>query len=174
MRRWVWVVAAAVLLLGVAAPYELRWTDWRYDPANYPKMVKWAGCQAPVVVDPDASPVASYYRIGEYMSVGTKEDAGVPYYAGLFILFHETGHCLQYQEGWIQKQDDIQTIELDADRRSADLMCGLGLDGRSLLIQTFEWVHDQFGYNGDWAHGTLADREAQAANAHQCDKVSGL
>jgi hypothetical protein len=60
--------------------------------------------------------------------------------------------------------------ELDADRRSADLACGLGLDGRKLLHDTFQWAHDSFGYNGDDHHGTLAERMSQGDKATACDK----
>jgi hypothetical protein len=166
-------VAAAVLLALTPYTLNLQW-GWQYNPANYPKVVSWAGCHATVAVEPDQSPAHSYYIPQLHtLVVGTHEDSDIPYYAGLFILFHETGHCLQHESGWLEKQTDIVTVELDADRRAADLACGMGLDGRQMLVDTFEWAKRVLGYNGDPDHGTLEMRESQALNAHACDKVVG-
>jgi hypothetical protein len=170
------VVAVAASILLALTPYTLnliKW-GWQYDPANYPKIAAWAGCHAAVAVNPDESPITSYYSsTAHVLVVGTHEDDQIPYYAGLIILLHETGHCLQDEEGWLDKQTDIVVVELDADRRAADLACGMNLDGRGLLVATFEWAKEVIGYNGDPDHGTLEMRESQAANAHVCDKTVG-
>jgi hypothetical protein len=170
-------VAAMLAALLIALPFEVAFTqyDWRLDPAQYPKMVQWAGCTAQIDVDENDSPVRSYYvPVYHILHIGAMEDPEVPYYAGLIILLHEVGHCLQFQanpEMHVSNyRADPVKYELDADRRSADLACGLGLDGRSLLRQTFQWAHDAFHYNGDDGHGTLEQRMSQADNAHLCDK----
>jgi hypothetical protein len=166
-------ITAAVLLALTPYTLNLQW-GWQYNPANYPKVVSWAGCHATVAVEPDQSPITSHYNPQDHvLTVGTHEDDRIPYYAGLIILLHETGHCLQDESGWLDKQTDIVVIELDADRRSADLACGMGLDGRGLLVATFEWAKEVLGYNGDPDHGTLDQRESQAMNANACDKVVG-
>ena len=175
MRLRTAIIAGAAALLLAFVPYtvSLEW-GWQYNPANYPKVVQWAGCHATVAIADDQSPASSFYIPTEHtIVVGTQNDDSVPYYAGLFILLHETGHCLQDESGWLDKQTDIVTVELDADRRGTDLACGMGLDGRRLLIDTFEWAKESLGYYGDPDHGTLEQREGQAANAHACDKVTG-
>jgi hypothetical protein len=168
-------VAAMLAALLIALPFEIAFTQWQYNPANFPKMVAWAGCTATVFTSDQHSPIESAYdSFNHRMYVGTHEDTDIPYYAGLMILMHETGHCLQDQEGLLSDYGDYINnpvkFELDADRRAADLMCGLGLDGRQLLRDTFQWAHDAFGYNGDDGHGTLSERMSQAGNAHACDK----
>jgi hypothetical protein len=166
-------VAAAVLLALTPYTLHLEW-GWQYNPTNYPKVVEWAGCHATVAIEPDQSPTSSYYVPQLHtLVVGTHEDSEIPYYAGLFILLHETGHCLQHESGWLDRQTDIVVVELDADRRGADLACGMGLDGRRILVDTFEWAKQVLGYNGDPNHGTLEMRESQALNAHSCDKIVG-
>jgi hypothetical protein len=177
MRLKVALAAAAAAVLLALAPYTVQFLDWRYDPANYPKLVKWAGCTAEVIVT-DGSPAGSFYSPTDHaLVIGGGEDPNVPYYAGLIILLHETGHCLQFQadpaEQMNKYRENPVMYELDADRRAADLACGLGLDGRQLLIDTFEWARVTFGYHGDPYHGTLEQRESQAMNAHACDKVVG-
>jgi hypothetical protein len=173
------VVALVTILITCLAliPYEVSITryDWRYDPANYAKIAVWAGCTADIFVDQTDDPTGSFYSMGHHVLViGGKETPGVPYYAGLIILLHETGHCLQDQEGKLPGYAwDPKPYELDADRRAADLACGLGLDGRGLLKDTFVWAHDFFGYNGDWAHGTLQERMSQGDLAQACNKVVG-
>lgn len=169
-------LAAITLIISflVALPYQVTFSayDWRYDPAKYPAMVEWAGCTAEADVDPEDSVVNSYYVPGYHViHIGAKDDPEIPYFAGLIILLHETGHCLQAQEGGLGSYSiEPKRFELDADRRSADLACGLGLDGRGLLRQTFQWAHDAFGYDGDENHGTLAQRISQGDLATACDK----
>ena len=171
-------LVAATLLAAVliALPFEVSFGKytWQYDPANFPKIVAWAGCNAALFTSDQASPAESFYDSTYHqMYIGTHEDTDIPYYAGLTILLHETGHCLQDQMGTLTgdayRADPVR-FELDADRWAADLMCGLGLDGRSLLRQTFEWARDAFGYQGDEGHGTLAQRIGQGENARACDK----
>ena len=174
MRLKVALVAVTAAVLMALTPYTLTLIDWQFDPTNYPKVVRWAGCHATVAANEDAGPEASFYiPMAKTMVVGTKADDSIPYYAGLFILLHETGHCLQDESGWLDKQTDIVVVELDADRRGADLACGMGLDGRQILIDTFDWAHRVLGYNGDMNHGSLEQRMGQAANAHACDKIVG-
>ena len=170
-------VATLVAALLIALPFEVSFSayEWRYDPSNYAQMVQWAGCTAALDVDENDSPAGSYYvPVYHILHIGAKDDPAIPYYAGLIILLHETGHCLQFQANPEQHvrnyREDPVKYELDADRRSADLACALGLDGRTLLRQTFQWAHDTFGYNGDDKHGTLEQRMSQGDAATACDK----
>lgn len=170
-------VTTLLAALLIVLPYEVAFTkyEWRYDPANYAQMASWTGCTAQLDVDENVSPAGSYYMpVYHILHIGTKDDPEIPYYAGLIILLHETGHCLQFQADPLAHvrnyRADPVKYELDADRRSADLACALGLDGRGLLRQTFQWAHDAFGYNGDDNHGTLEQRMSQADNARACDK----
>jgi len=168
-------VAAMLAALFIALPFEVAFTayDWRFDPTEYPKMVSWAGCTADVDIDQHDSVAGSYYVPGYHvMHIGARDDSGIPYFAGLIILLHETGHCLQFQadpEGQMSayRQDPVK-YELDADRRAADLACSMGLDGKQLLRDTFQWAHDVLGYEGDPSHGTLAQRMSQGDAAPAC------
>ena len=139
---------------------------------DYPALVRWAGCHAQVVVDPDAPPDMTYFN-SQYniVHIGTGPLPNFPYGGTVMILLHETGHCLQFQEGKLVGYAyviDPLTFELDADRRAADLACGLGLNGPQLLRDVFEWAHDEFGYTGDPRHGTLDERIGQGALATRC------
>lgn len=158
-------VATLLATLLIVLPVEVKWSRyvWAYDPAHYAEIVQWAGCTAAVDVDPTDSIVGSFYVPGLHvMHIGTRLDDDVPYYTGLIVLLHETGHCLQFQadpDGQILKyRMDPSVYELDADRRAAEMACGLGLDGQRLLHDVMIWAHDTFGYNGDPSHGTLDQR----------------
>lgn len=148
------------------------------DPVHrYEALAQWAGCTALVVTSDQHSAIESYYDPREhtlYLGTGSSVDGPqVPATLELMIALHEIGHCLQYLEG--QPMVDDVTVELDADRRSADLACALGLDGTRLLHDLFVWAHDALGYDGDPSHGTLAQRISQAGNARACrlPKVQG-
>ncbi len=156
-----------IAALLIAIPLEVTWSKyvWQYDPANYTKIVQWAGCTAAVDMDADDSVVNSYYIPGYHvLHVGTRPERNSPYYVGLVVLLHETGHCLQFQgavspdEQADKYQNDPVRYELDADRQAAEMACGIGLDGKKLLLDTFTWAHDAFGYDGDPGHGTLYER----------------
>lgn len=165
MRRL--LAALALSLLAFAAP---AWADHRQ--AETERLVRWAGCHAPVHTSDQVSVLASfyspdgglYYEPGLY--IGTA--AGVPGFVRLMVTLHETGHCLQHQEGAMDAFTNMVDLELDADRRAADLACGLGLDGRALLHDLFVWAYRVFGYTGDWLHGTLAQRIEQGERASRC------
>ncbi len=155
--------ALAISLIALLLP-------WTYSLARYPATAEWAQCHATVVTSDQHSPIESFYQpLTHTLYIGTEEDSSVPYYAGLIILLHEVGHCLQDESGWLDAHPDTVERELDADRRSADLACGMGLDGRRLLHDTFVWAHDRFDYNGDEDHGSLAERISQGDNAQACD-----
>ena len=172
MRLRIALVAVLAALTLALSPYEIQLLDWQYSPANYPRIVKWAGCTAEVILRDDRPAVASYYTYSSYnryVVIGTMEMGDIPYYAGLLVVFHETSHCLQHQNGTLYQMDP-KTRELDADRWGADLACGMGLDGRKILHDTFVWAHETFGYEGDPEHGTLTERMSQGANARLCDR----
>lgn len=174
MRLKFAVLSFAAACLLALAPFTVQFQPWQYDPKNYPKIVAWAGCSAEVHVSDQHSPAESFYdSMNHAMYVGTREDGDIPYYAGLIILLHETGHCLQKQSGFYSPYEYRRNpvpFELEADRQSADLACGLGLDGKRLLQDTFKWTHDTFGYDGDDNHGTLAERISMGEKAPACVK----
>ena len=174
MRLKVAALSVAAAFLLALAPFTVQFQTWQYNPENFPKIVTWAGCSATVHVSDQHSPAESFYDpMNHEMYVGTREDGDIPYYAGLIILLHETGHCLQKQSGFYSPYEYRRNpvpFELEADRQSADLACSLGLDGKKLLRDTFQWAHDEFAYNGDDNHGTLAERMAMGDKAPACQK----
>lgn len=165
------VALLAVVFLAPDFGFGGGYPSWQYDPNNFPEISRWAGCKAGVIIDWERSPVFSYYtREAKYIMIGGLDDGKMPYYAGLMIFLHEVGHCLQDQNGeLITYPMNPKKYELDADRYSADLSCKLGLNGRSLLKELFDWAKEAFGYEGDPDHGTMAERIAQGLKATACD-----
>ena len=162
---------AALLLVSVAlvAPAV---ADHFQSPTE--RLARWAGCKAPVHTSDAVSVLESFYAPedsvwGGYergLYIGTRKDT--PAYVGLMVTLHEVGHCLQHQTGTLDEMDTV-TRELDADRYAADLACGLGLDGRSLLHELFVWAFQVYGYDGDENHGTMVQRIHAGDRASRCD-----
>ena len=80
-----------------------------------------------------------------------------------FVLLHETGHCLQFQD------DSWQTIrargphelEWDADAYAIKKYGELyGGDGAEVMHEIWAWVHQEYGAKGNDSgpHGTYVDR----------------
>lgn len=150
-------------------------------PPSYVDIVRAAGCDAPVHESSQVSSTRSFHLSRDVMTpdgrvyerglyIGTSPS--VPADVTLLIVLHETGHCLQHQE-----MGDLfdqlyqvapQVLELDADRRAADLACRLGLDGPAMLTRAFEWLRQEYGYEGDPAHGSVEERVAMSVHASAC------
>lgn len=160
-----WLAFLAILGLAETAFPETAHANHRQ--AATERLVHWAGCKAPVVTSDERSVLESFYDLGHTLYVGTDHD--VPYGVWLIVLFHETAHCLQYQElGQAMEYSyavDPMAFELDADRHAATLVCGLGLDGPGFLHDAFVWILKVYGYDGDENHGTLAQRIHAGDNA---------
>jgi hypothetical protein len=157
-------IAAVTLIVSLLAPSNAIHND-----RAVKKLVAWAGCNATVMTSDQQLASDSMFSLQtKTLYIGTRPDA--PTYAERIIILHEIGHCLQLQEGGIAyfQETGAPGYELDADMRSADLACKLGMDGRRMLHDTMIWAKHTFGYEGDWVHGSLADRIAQGDNAPAC------
>ena len=153
------VVCVALVVPATAAHQQI----------SYEVIAAWAGCRATLVTNDDASILNSHYTLAPpTLSIGTQPVDGLPQDVAEMVLFHEIGHCLQHQAGLFNEPIPLVVVELDADRWAAELACGMHRDGKRLLHDIFVWAHEQFGYNGDPAHGTLAQRIAQGDNAAMC------
>lgn len=168
MRVWRSVVALAALALLAIVPTA----DATHLQQPYAAWVAWAGCRAEVITDDAHSVLDSFYDTeSERLYLGTLADE-VPEGLGLVVVFHEVTHCLQGQHGDLDGSYDTVQIELDADRGAANLLCALGKDGARLEHDLFLWARDNFGYNGDSWHGTLAERIAAGYSAPNCKRAS--
>ena len=108
---------------------------------------------------------------GGTVYIGTS--AHIPPHLAVIIVLHEIGHCLQDQESvdglyGVTMREGQLAVELDADRRAADLACGLHLDGVALLRELFEYAQKEFDYEGDYLHGTRGERISQGERALSC------
>src|SRR5690349_1210451 len=162
------VIATVLLcLLALVAPIPtIGATNTTTPQEHYTTLARWAGCRAEVITSDEHSIVESFYNGKLY--IGTMPD-GVPAELAEMVALHEIGHCLQDQAGVL---DDYawnpQVYELDADRRAADLACARHKDGAKLLHDLFVWAYETYGYSGDYAHGTMAERISQSTNAPAC------
>lgn len=165
MRR---VIAAVGLVVALLIPLTYIAASQLDSPEA---MARWAGCKAEVIEMENQSVLSSYYApLWEQMYIGM-DNEDVPLETQQIIIFHEIGHCLQDQEiqiGPLLEQGGRQMVELDADRRAADLACRRGQDGRRMLREAFLWAKKTFGYDGDDSHGTLAERISQGDKALYC------
>jgi hypothetical protein len=150
-------------------------------PAKAEQLVRWTGCKSDVEFDPTA-PVLNSFFTHHHLDYDVNDKGllylGIQPYEGLTeemeiaVLFHEAGHCLQYQNDKLRdlgRAFDTVPAELDADRQSTDLMCAYKMDGRQILHDLFVWARETFGYIGDPGHGTLWERISQANSAYNCE-----
>jgi hypothetical protein len=159
MRLLTRLLAALLLVALAAAPAG---ADHLQQP--YERLVRWAGCEAVLVTDDTESATSSFYVSQLHgLFIGTRPD--MPSDLALVIVLHEIAHCLQYQDGSAARIGRGPALELDADRRAAELACALGLDGPRLLHDLFVWAYATLGYVGDEGHGTSAERISQGAAA---------
>jgi hypothetical protein len=136
-------------------------------------MSHWAGCRAEVVTSDEASATDSSFQVEESATIyfGTAKEEGMTDEMQTLILFHEVSHCLQYQEDYIfhmYQEDGQKAVELDADYRGVQLACAYHLNGRQLIDDVFSWMLQNFGYTGDWRHGSIWERMAQGDKADWC------
>lgn len=157
------LISAALVCLAIFLPVRANANHLDDDTAT---LTRWAGCSANVVTSDRVPAIGSYYSPLEHtLYIGTSPE--IPADAQLMVTLHEIGHCLQAQEGFFYGRTSVQ-IELDADRRSADLACSLGLDGVRMLHDLFVWAFDVYGYDGDLDHGTMVERISAAEGAPAC------
>ena len=157
------LVFVTVLFAGVASAGHKQEEYWRY--------ARWAGCTAALITSDERSILESFYRPYTHaLYIGTQDTSQ---HFMLIVLFHEIGHCLQFQRYTLPEIQEIyQTrvaLELDADRLAADLACSMGMEGKRMLRDIFEWAHEEFGYDGDPEHGSLAERIGQGELAPACN-----
>ena len=157
MRR---LVAAICLVLALAAPVSGAPISTNVDTLT--SIAEWAGCENVTVYEADM--LNAYFGVdydgSPIIVIGTQ----FPEEHRLTVFLHELGHCLQYMDGSLMQMDS-ETRELDADGRSAQLACALHMNGPRMVYDLFVWVHETFGYEGDDAHGTLAQRIEQGNRA---------
>src|SRR6266478_4078065 len=114
----------AALLLALFIPS----TSYAMTHQQVQSLVKWAGCNAKVVTDEGESVLSSYYRYADQiMYIGLAKENGLTDNMSLIVVFHETGHCMQDQLGYMRslwEEKGTVGIELDADRWAAQLACG--------------------------------------------------
>ena len=152
--------------------------------ADVESLARWAGCRAEVVVMPDESIFGSSFR-GSYAGpdqypgelwIGLAPEEGMTNEMMTAVIFHEIGHCLQYQNGWLLGDEVYGTranshvdVELDADRYAAELMCSYHLNGLSILHDLFAYAYSHLGYEGDRNHGSIWERILQGYRATSCE-----
>jgi len=164
------LIAALSLLVALAMQAEAQHRE-----LDYKGIVGHAGCHAKVVTSDEHSVFESAYDYQNHVLYVGTEPGELPEELAIMVVLHETGHCLQDQEGLLRMPGprslaENQALELDADRRSADMACRLGLDGRGLIIRLLEWARDAFDYYGDPGHGTLDQRMSTGRLALSCEK----
>ncbi len=169
MRSLLSRLLAAVLILTMAVVAPATSAVAEHADAPLLDLMDWSGCTADLVTSDEVGIESSYYDLlAHTLYIGTDPDR--PAAVVLMVVLHEIGHCLQAQEGMLDLGLTIVEIELDADRRAADLACALHLDGAALLHDLFVWANESFGYEGDSTHGTMAERIAQGARAPACHR----
>src|SRR3989442_1279471 len=89
----------AALLLALLIPS----TSYAMSAQQVKSLVKWAGCNATVVTDESESILSSYYRYGDQiMYIGLAKENGLSDGMSTIVIFHETGHCMQDQLGYMR------------------------------------------------------------------------
>jgi hypothetical protein len=159
MRR---LVAALCLVLALVVPVASG-PAISTDVDTLTSIAEWAGCADVTVHEADI--LNAYFGVDmmtglPVILIGTQ----FPEEHRLTVFLHELGHCLQFMDGSIMEMD-IETRELDADGRSAQLACALHMNGPKMVRDLLVWVHETFGYDGDEDHGTLAQRIEQGNRA---------
>ncbi len=158
----------AALLLTLFIPS----TSYAMSAQQVKSLVRWAGCNATVVTNEDKSILSSSYRYGDQiLYIGLAKEEGLSDEMEAMVIFHETGHCLQDQLGYMRslwEEKGTIAVELDADRWSAQLACAYHMDGKQLIHDIFVWAWKTYGYGGDYNHGSIWERISQGDNADYC------
>lgn len=160
------LLGSTLMLLALASPILAD-----HKQLEYEGLVRWAGCTADLVTSDEHHLFESSYTGSHVLYIGTDIDSTRDPNIDLLVLFHEIGHCLQVQEGltWEAYAANTKLWELDADMRSANIACSLGMDGKRMLHDAFTWVYATYGYAGDPNHGTLTERIHQGHLAPLCN-----
>jgi hypothetical protein len=150
---------------------------------KYEKFIRWSGCHAAQVVTDTRYPAGTSQfalvpnlltgEVEEILFVGTKPSQ-LTVDDEMYIVAHETTHCLQWEaRGYdllvqAQTPEGRKAIELEADQNAAWLLCRYHKDGIQIGTRLWDHVHELFGYEGDEDHGTLAERKAAVAAVTDC------
>lgn len=166
MRTWLIGLVMGVMLLGAAAPLH-----GDHQQLSVEQIVKDSQCTARVVTSDVRNATESHYNILQHtLYIGTNGDIEPDF--ALIVIFHELGHCRQYQEFTIPQLNQLfsesKERELDADMRGADMACRAGLNAPKVGRRLFEWAKEKFNYDGDSDHGTVAERIAAMDRAPSC------
>jgi hypothetical protein len=88
-----------------------------------------------------------------------------------FVLLHELGHCIQWQDGRLYQMASAD-LEQEADVLAATWMCNLGYDGTAVAEQTFRHLAQIANRDIDEpeiTHGSIRDRINQVSlRTHSC------
>lgn len=150
-----WVILAAVLLMLLVASPAMALTQ---DEAQ--QMVKSVGCTADVF-ERYALSFNAYYDSSEHVIVlmGLQH---LPESWQRFILWHETGHCLQMQSGRLSslRYKGRYEVEWDADAFAIRQLAEEGVDGADLNHDIWGQLYRQYKYEGHEydSHGTSVAR----------------
>lgn len=125
------------------------------------ELVTSLGCAA-TVTSIDSSGFNAYYSpmSDEIVLIGFNN---IPESWQRLILLHETGHCIQWQNGEMPRllARGPYEIEWDADAYAIrQLDAVYGIDGAALNAEIWGQLYRQFGYKGDIddSHGTSVGR----------------
>ena len=147
------LIAAAALLAFVSPAWALT-----QDEAQ--QMAKLVGCTATVESRPSTE-VNAYYNSDshEVVMIGF---SNLPESWQRIILWHEVGHCLQWQDdryGALRAKGPYE-LEWDADRFAIRQLAAEGIDGAELNSTIWADIYRQSKYEGDPddTHGTLVGR----------------
>src|SRR5437660_747573 len=127
----IWQKNATIRLTGINAP-ELNATDPTIRAsavASRNALLSWlpTGTKVTMLSDEGESVLSSYYNYGEQiMYIGLAKENNLTDNMSLIVVFHETGHCMQDQLGYMRslwEEKGTVGVELDADRWAAQLAC---------------------------------------------------
>jgi hypothetical protein len=156
-----------LLALGLAALFALLPAAGLANQPTVEDLVRWAGCQANVVTSDQEMYYSSQYNPSTHtLYIGLQGDIPEDYL--IAVTFHEIAHCLQDMEGAFRFPYRQIDLELDADTRSAGLLCAYHKDGPSIVHDLFVHLYKTYGYDGDPTHGTIYERIRAAALAPAC------
>src|SRR5258705_4555818 len=148
----------AVLLIPLTA-IAMPWGIQTYTPEpGAQALVSSLGCTATVMSTDSSRFNARYEPMSNQIRLIGFDN--IPPEWRTLILLHETGHCIQWQNGEMEKLDSRgpYEIEWDADAFAIKKYSELtGKDGAALNAEIWATIYQQYGYEGDAddEHGLL-------------------
>lgn len=150
------IAAVALLILASVSP-ALALTQ---DEAQ--ALVTATGCHADVkfINEPRMPGFNAFYSWSGHILLINLDNA--PDSWQRFILYHETGHCLQVESRDVYRiaNRGVSELEWDADAYAIRMMERAGYDAQAIQEDVWAWVYRNWGAEGsrDSAHGKLVDR----------------